>query len=367
MQRNVFGALPIGFVIFVGSVLQEHPIPASAPAAASTARLRRFAVVDEQGTHSEAYRMLVPSSWKAEGKIQWDIERKSSPTSLGVRARNPDASEAFDVFPQQLFMWSPVLAQVGVGKRYLGCEIAQPLDSPIAALRQIVLPRYRSDLHDVRVTGAEELPKLSQAALPLYEKPGVPAVVRAGRLHLEYSDQGVAMREELTCLFMTSTGPSGTIWGVDGITSFRAPAAVFEARLPLFRAMLFSLEPAPEWFEDVARATRILAEGVKHDQAEVLKRVETERQKNDAIRASIRQDFDARQRAMTRVRENFDSKAGRGVERRVNPFDGIVEDVPNEYPRAWVNGLGEHVFAADPNFDPKVGSNEDWRPMTPKD
>jgi hypothetical protein len=191
--------------------------------------------------------------------------------------------------------------------------------------------------------------------------------VRAGRLHLEYSDQGVAMREELTCLFVTSTGPSGTIWEIDAITSFRAPAAVFEARLPLFRAMLFSLEPVPDWFEDVSRATRILGEGVKHDQAEVLKRIETERQKNDSIRASIRQEFEARQRAMTRVRENFDPKAGRGVQRRVNPFDGVAEDVPDEYPRAWVNALGDQVFTVDPNFDPKAGSNEDWRPMTPKD
>jgi hypothetical protein len=360
----VFALLPIGFVICVGfDTIQDHP----AAVAGGTVRLRRFTVVDEQGTHGEAYRMLVPSSWKAEGKIQWDIERKGSPTSFGVRIRNPDAPEELDVFPPQAFMFSPVLAQVGLGKHYLGCEIAEPLDGPIAALRQIVLPRFRSDLHDHRVSAAEELPKLAQAASPVFEQPGVPAVVRAGRLHLEYSEQGVAMREELTCLFVSSTGPSGTIWGLDSIISIRAPAAVFEERQPLFRTMLFSIRPDPDWYETVARATRILGEGLKHDQAEVLHRVEVERPKSDALRISIRQELDSRLRAMSRVHENFESKAVRGLQRRVDPFGGNVEDLPDEYPHAWVNPAGDHVLTDDPKFDPRAGSNEDWRPMPPKD
>lgn len=363
----MFELLPVGFVMFAGLATTQQPVAASAAVPPATVRFCWFAVVDEQGTHAEAYRMLVPPSWKAEGKIQWDVERKASPASLGVRVRNPDAPEEFDVFPQQMFMWSPVLEQVGLGKRYLGCEIAQPLESPISALRQIVLPRFRSDLHEYRVSAAEELPKLAQAASPLYERPGVPAVVRAGRLRLEYSEQGVAMREELTCHFVTSTGPSGTIWGIDSITSIRAPAAVFEARLPLFRTMFDSLQPVADWYEDLSRATRILGEGVHHDQAQVLKRVETEKQKSDAIRASIRQEFETRERAMVRVHENFDGKSGRGVQRRVNPFDGIAVDVPNEYPRAWANPLGELVFTNDPSFDPSAGSNQDWRPMPPKD
>ena len=352
---------------------KPSPTPAAGAASGDSAhprvaavRFQRFSIVDEQGTHSEAYHMLIPSGWKGEGKILWDLERRASPAALSVRVRNPDASEEFDSFPALAFTWSPLLQQMGATGRYLGCEIARPVDGPLAALRQVVLPRFRPELREYQLVSAEELPKLAQAAAPLYQQPGMSGVVRAGRMRIQYPEGSAVMQEELSCIFAAWEGPSGALWALDSITSFRAPKEKLEALLPGFRIMLFSLQPDLQWYAELQSATRILVEGFYQEQAQIMKRVQIEREKNDAIRGIIRQEFESRQAAMSRIHENYDTKAVRGVQRHVNPFDGGTEDVPNEYKHAWVNPLGEHIFTNDPSFDPNIGSNHDWREMPEK-
>ena len=352
-------ATPPEWVHPAGSVAGGASLPAGA------VRFQRFSIVDELA-HGEAYRMLVPAGWKSEGKILWDIERKASPASLSVRSRNPDAPEAFEFFPPPMFTWSPMLEQMGMRGRYLGCEIARPVDGPIAALRQVVLPRFRPALRDSQVVASEELPKLAQAAAPLYSQPGVQGVVRAGRLRIQYMEGGVAVQEELGCIFVSFEGPTGAIWGLDQITSFKAKKDELDARMPMFRNMLFSLEPNESWYADLQNATRILVEGAYQEQAQVMKRVQIETQKNEAIRGTIRAEFESRQATMSRIHDNYDTKAVRGVQRHVNPFDGRTEEVPNEYAHAWVNAAGEHIFTNSASYDPNVGSNLHWEEMPQK-
>jgi hypothetical protein len=340
-----------------------------APAAvlpAGTVRFQRFGIVDDLA-HAEAYRMLVPTGWKSEGKILWDVERKASPASLSVRSRNPDAPETFEFFPAPMFTWSPMLEQMGMRGRYLGCEIARPVDGPLVALRQIVIPRFRPGLLDAQVVASEELPKLAQAAAALYSQPGIPGVVRAGRVRLQYTEGGVAVQEEFACIFVSHEGPTGALWALDQITAFKAKKDELDARMPVFRNMLFSLEPNLEWYADLEAATRILVEGAAQEQAQIMKRVQIETQKNEAIRGTIRAEFESRQAAMARIHDNYDTKAVRGVQQHVNPFDGHTEQVPNEYAHAWVNPAGEHIFTNDPNYDPNVGSSLHWEPMAKKD
>jgi len=50
--------------------------------------------------------------------------------------------------------------------------------------------------------------------------------------------------------------------------------------------------------------------------------------------------------------------AGHASEEAFSPF------VPGGYDHAWANALGEYIVTDDPNFNPNLGSNSNWEPLS---
>jgi hypothetical protein len=346
------------------AVLCATTLALAAPLSDGTERFRSVALRDLV-TGAEAYRILVPAGWQVEGGVTWIPERAAAPTSLAVRASNPGAPEEYDFFPPQLFQWSPLGERIhGLGASVGGARILRPPDGPLPALRQIVMPLFRPQVREYSIIAAEELPRLAQAGAALYQQPGAPpGTVTAGRLLVEYPEGREVMREELTCFYVRAEGIGGVIWALDQITSFKAPRGRLSELLPVFRTIAFSLQPNLDWYNEMTLVTQTLVQGALYTQGEIMKRAEIERRKNAAVSGIIRQEYEARQAVVSRMHENYDTKAIRGVERRSNPFTGGTEDVPNEYRHAWVNPLGEHLFTNNPSFDPNIGSTLRWQEL----
>ena len=69
-------------------------------------KLKTVSFIDEQGTRTEAFNLLVPSDWQYEGGVQWLLDNPTMPAISHFRIWNPKGTEQFEVFPSQAFFWS---------------------------------------------------------------------------------------------------------------------------------------------------------------------------------------------------------------------------------------------------------------------
>ncbi len=67
-----------------------------------------------------------------------------------------------------------------------------------------------------------------------------------------------------------------------------------------------------------------------------------------------------------RLSERF-SQNIRSVDAYYDPVSERSVELPAGYQNAWVNGLGEYVIAEQGDFNPNIGSNQNWQRMERRD
>jgi hypothetical protein len=324
------------------------------------------AVKDTQETGLDAYTMLVPTGWQARGAVTWDTSRTAAPCELIVRVTNPNGGEEFNRYPSQLYCWSQAYERyMGLGRKVQGCLIERPVDGPVTALRQIVLPMLRDQVgNQYRIVAADDLPKLAAAYATMYQQPGQPGgTIRAGPLVVEYSQAGQVVRNELRGVFIHAQGPSGVTWGLDHTTTFKAEAFRFDQTAIQMDMMAWSLHAALPFTDELDKVTQILIDNFYTDQAAIMERARIMEQAQQQISDQIIQGWQHRSGQMDAIAEAYDSKAVRGVQDRTNPFTHEVEEAPDQYDYVWVNSLGQRIYSNSAGYNPNGESNLDRRQM----
>lgn len=227
----------------------------------------------------------------------------------------------------------------------------------------IVLPRFRREVgRSARLVSESELPRLAQAAAPMYQQPGAQVIVRAGRIRVEYDGGNPPVEEDLTCVLFVAGSPAGATWALDQITSFRAAKGKLDAATPLLRTTASSVKPNLQWFDQYMQVSQTLVQGFYQTQAQIMERARISREASRHVSETIRQAYETRQATMDRVAQMYDEKAVRGVQAFRNPDGGTVE-IPNDYDHVWKNDLGEYIGSNSSSYNPNVGSNLHWQEL----
>jgi hypothetical protein len=74
-------------------------------------------------------------------------------------------------------------------------------------------------------------------------------------------------------------------------------------------------------------------------------------------------DWEQRQSVNDQLVKNFCNQILE-IQPYTNPIDGTTVDLPSGYSNAWTNSLGEIVLGESSSFNPNIGSNLNWQPMT---
>lgn len=337
-------------------------------------RFRTEVCIDRTGTGQEAFRMLIPADWKFDGGITWIMDNPGMPTTAWLRASNPAAPEELEVFPNQSFFWTdnPMNRQMfPPGSKYFGAEVRSPL-GPVDALKGIVLKRFRTPVQSLSVVKEERLPDLAAALGVARQEPGMSA--DGGTIRVTYSRGGVAMEEQFYALVETFAIPiqsmAGTftnrLWTVSYIFSTKAPAGRLDTLGTLFRTMASSIRVNPEWMNTYVQVVNFLIRNQmqKIRSAGELSRIisQTHREISDDMMRS----WEDRQRVYDRLSERF-SQNIRSVDEYYDPVSERSVELPAGYRNAWVNGLGEYVIAEQEDYNPNIGSNQNWQRMERRD
>jgi len=334
-------------------------------------RFKTFTYIDEQGIGIEAFQMLVPYDWQFEGGIRWVLDNPGMPAVASFRVWNPNGTEEFEVFPTQPFFWTNnqmVLSLFPLGSRYFGNEVYPPM-GPLEALKLTVIPRFRQNAAELRITNEQNLPELAEAVkAQMPTQPGVSTSSEGAKVRIEYNRNGIDMEEEIYTVVQSFTFPIQTVYGVltninwyvDYIFSFKAEKGNLDIHSNIFQTIAYSFEVTPLWFSKYNQVVEYLIQAQIQQIETIGQLSRIISQTSNEISDIVMQSYEYRQQVNDGIADNF-SQYIRGVDRYYNPIEERSVELPSGYPNAWTNNLGDYILSDNPNFDPNIGSNIDWQ------
>lgn len=337
------------------------PPQGNARATTETIRFRLLHVYDPM-VSCEAFRMLAPVTWQAQGGIQW----RPDSAGLAVTAlqiSDPSKQIAVEFMPTDCFCHAAHLSgYIPVGANYLGMEMRPPIQDPGEFLSTILLPRCRGRQFQARIVEVTRLPNVEREIAKAFYEPGCNKTFIATRIRLEYENSGVAMEEDVhSVLWYTKVDgvPGFLQWGSEFVYSFRAPRGQLDAVTPVMQAMVSSLQIDQGWFNAFEQVRHLFLQRLANGSraAGELSRYIT--QVNSEITDIIRTTYENRQRSQDRIHRNF-SNYIRGVDDYQSPWQNHPVQLPSGYQHAWTNAAGEYVLSNDVNFNPNLNSNLNW-------
>ena len=136
---------------------------ASGPTVFRGMKLAPFTMQDPGGTGLPVFRMLAPVGWEMCGGMTWDLANVGMPGKLSYQLWNPRGLDAFEIHPNMNFTGGGLGSILGglFGCSRFGAEVRNPVDAQ-TAMRDLVIPRYRSDRENLQVVHIEPFPELAQ-------------------------------------------------------------------------------------------------------------------------------------------------------------------------------------------------------------
>jgi len=340
----------------------ESPVapPMPNPAAPPQGMRFRGVVCMDQTLRSPAFQMVIPEGWTFEGGLVWDQRNIAFPAQLIYRVVSPDGQTALEQMPALGFIWAQGGLMGGFGVQY-GREMRMPMDAP-QVLTEIVIPRYRGNRQPGIVSPPEPAPDYLQAIVTGSGAQDLPPQMRGGRVRIQY-DQFI---EEIACITAYSQTNGGSLWACAAIIGIRARTDMFPALCPMLRGMIASIQGNPGWHAAVNQVQSSLIQG---QMANIEAAGQLSRSISAQNNAMIAQ-MNARRAATPRMDGGGGGggayrfgQAMRGTEDAVDSHDGHTVEIPASGTNAWSNALGDRMVTDDPNFNPNLHSNQDWREM----
>lgn len=341
-------------------------------------QFKKQAVVDQQGFGMEAFRLLIPKEWRFQGGVSWNMQKFPAEAVIAFRVQSPDGRSLLEHFPHQVCFWSqdPSLRS---SYAQTGAEILTPM-SAVDYLRSVFLPRQRQGIGDLKVIESGPLPELAHQTREIMAyHMGVfnqisPFTFQyelkadAGHLRVQYRWQGQTRVEELTATinYMTAYfpgmyGPVTAISWMPQVKSFTAPAQEMTAKAPLFKVMLDTYQENPAWALAGTRLSATITRNQLRQQQAIFDQMQQIRRTQQEVSDMIVQGYQARSAAQDRIFDKY-SEAVRGVDTYRDPVNDWQVQLPTGMRNAWTNG-SEYVFSEESDFNPNIGSNQNWERM----
>jgi hypothetical protein len=257
-----------------------------------------------------------------------------------------------------------------VGSRYFGAEVRPPM-SIHQALRELILPRNRSYVGNLQIVLEEQVPELPRLAKS--EAPLAGGTAEGGKVRIRYNSQGGEFEEEIYGVVEIFKVPQASmfgqnnlaIWFVDYLFAFRAALGLLDATGNLFKLMIGSFQPNPNWYAAFKSIAQYMAQRQIQHIHNIGQIGQMYAQAGSQMREQNLSDWYARQQTYDRLSTDW-SRTIRGVDAFLDPHSQEVVELPSGYGMAWANNLGEYILTEDPNFNPNIHSAQHWEPMKPQ-
>lgn len=325
-------------------------------------------------TGMEAFRLLIPKGWQAQGQIAWSAN-PALPAQARFRFFNPNGTGEFNLFPTQAYFWTNnrlFLTTNTPGTLRFNTLVMSPMDLQ-SAFTKVIIPQARSKASGLRIVKTNEVPELAKIARGQPVQ-GVRSYASGGKMRIEYQENGRPMEEEIYAAvsqFVTDL-PGSTLapgyfinyWYIDYVFSFKAAKNGLDSQAKVFQTMVYSLKVNPRWFAKVVNVKEMMVQKIIRGIKEIGRIGDMVARAGSEMREGQMKDWERRQQANDKIVQNFTDNI-RGVERFNDPFAGKEVELPSGYGRAFANNLGEYIVTDSPSYNPSIGSNLNWQELKP--
>ncbi len=201
----------------------------------------RYSVVDQQQQGLVVSTFAHPSEWRALSRVVWNTQHTEMPAQVSAVTFNPNGAEAFEFLPRQVFFWlENDYGTVPIGQNAHGLVRMPPRPAP-DALANLVIPHFRGDRQNFRVTGVQPVPNLWQVFNDPPPQQGECLMAR-----VEYEERGRAIEEEFYGIYSWNQSMQLN-WGFGRLICFRAERGQLDRMRETFWQIARSLQPNPQW------------------------------------------------------------------------------------------------------------------------
>jgi hypothetical protein len=344
-----------------------------------TLTLNKHVVIDHKGFGYEALRLLVPKGWHFKGGVSWDYNRMPPEASIAFTIASPDGGSVLRQFPHINLFWSQD-PSMQLSYSQLGVGIQQPMGA-IEFLKDFFIPRFCSDVSNLKVVQTQNVPQLAQQSKDLTQLQlnlfgqispfqfQFEIRAEAARLKMEYLQGGKKIVEDVTvainyviCYLPNMYGgiTPGITW-IPTVNSFKAPAHEFNDRIRIFKIIADSRKDNPVWAENCIKLSATVTRDQLRQQRAIFNRMQQISKTQSEISDMIMDSYQKRSQAYDRIFDNY-SEAIRGVDSYLDPINDRKIELPTGYDNAWTNG-SDYIISDDAGFNPNVGSTQNWERM----
>jgi len=360
-------------LIFGGIILFSCCLLVSAEPSEPTMKLGKYSLVDRDGIGCEAFSMLKPTDWKVSGGIRWQTNNPVSPAIISFSIGNPRGPELVEFFPNRRFFWTDdqnMLYMFPVGSEYLGSEVHPPLTAS-DYVKQIILPRYRSGISNMKIIKTGELPDFArELKSEMQQQEGLSPFSDGATVTIEYVKNGTPYIEEFYVVTVGWNFRMASMygyvthiqWAADFQFSFRTRKGEMEKSAGVFQTMIKSFKLNPVWFNKYVQLVDYLIQNQIQQINNIGQISNIISRTSNEISDMMMDSYNNRQAVYDRMGEKY-SQAIRGVDGYYDPTDERQVELPGGYDRAWSNGLGEYILSNDANYNPNIGSSRNWESM----
>jgi len=377
-MKNRFSGLIIWLIVAVLLLCSNTSLrrEKSKAVADELLKFRQFSYIDKEGTGLEVFHFLMPVDWQFEGGINWILDNPTMPATVPFRIYNTKGKDEFEAFANHCYFWTTslqLLTMFPPGTKYFGSKVKLPVNAQ-TALRKIILPEEREHYQNFKIISESDLPELAQALGAGKQAQGFGSSKATGaKIRFSYVKNGTEMEEEIYAVVEKITFPVqsmngtffNTIWFVDYIFSFKGEKGKLETQTKIFQTITSSFRLNPKWYAKYSNLIEYMAQQQIrqiHSVGEfssMLSRV------SDQMRTEQLQQFENRGNVYDKVSEKFSDNT-LGIERYYDPYEERQVELPGGYNHAWCNNSGEYIVTDNPNYNPNVGSNLNWKELERK-
>lgn len=347
---------------------------------ASGMPLSRHQIIDPQHQGLWVASFEHPQSWQSNSQVIWNFQNTSAPVWIHAATFNPHGSEAFEFLSAEPFYWlEPNYGGAVMGQNQYGMTCMPPMPASDAMTRWVI-PKYRSNCQNLRVTGVQPMPNLLQIIgdFALAQMPSESVGVR-----IQYEDRGHAFEEEFYGVKTQNQAGSGMSmqinWGFARLFCFRAARGHLEASRETFWRIAGSSQPNPQWqglYQQIVQQLnsqhgamiagwQAKLQGEAQFQGQLTDYYQGQRDHQNAdITGKIAADQRHQQASPSHLTAQEEWRNELGAETAYidpNSATGNVIYRSSSDQVAFMNEQGEVISSPDINFDPNIGSTQNWK------
>ncbi len=192
-----------------------------------------------------AIQLQIPAGWSPVGGITWNDQTPCGGNQVQVNwiALAPDSLTAVEVLTG--FTWQVA----GTEQQFNPCPVA-----PLRSAREFLEAMARNLRPDAQLVGYQDVAPKPPTANEPPPAPGAQVRKEGGRLHIAYSDNGIAMEEILSTTVTFSSMQGSVMGGAGMVDALRAPAGRLD--VGLLNRIGASAQTNPQWLAAVNERVR---------------------------------------------------------------------------------------------------------------